>query len=317
MFESSGLPLSLGGDLVKGIWDSLSLWRAASVVLRSRSTALSTLKVLLASIVAWLGLWGCVAKVVGQAQDLYSGKGGHSLLGVCLWASFCLPLYLIALVAYVLPSYQELADAQTRHQRKLETVKRSTDDALTSFCMWIFLWLQQQLLLGLAPPLSSWALSNFANYIHAKALIPFDAASFVVGHLLWCVLYGWYTFDPYLISTSHNLEFRVRLLEQRWAYFVGFGLPLCVLAKTLPFLHNMAAYLFLFPFLVLQAGVLLEAEGEASLAKPVVPRRSLPLFSLARKQTTAAARLITLITTALTPSSKSITPASKRKKKNQ
>jgi len=305
-------------DLVQGLWDSLSLWRALGVVLCSRSTALSTFKVLAASLVAWIALWGLVTKVAGQAQDLYSGKGGHNVTEVFLWASFCLPLYLVALVKYILPSYQELADSQTRYQRKLETVTRSTDDALTSFCMWIFLWLQQQLLLGLAPPLSVWILSSFAQHIHSKALVPFDLASFVVGHLLWCVLYGWYTFDPYLISTTHNLDFRVRLLETRWAYFLGYGLPLCVLAKTLPFLHNMAVYLFIFPFLVLQAGVLLEAEGEASLAKPVIPRRSLPLFALARRQTIATARLVTRITTtALTPSAKAPVAAAKRKKKNQ
>ncbi|KAF9036588.1 etoposide-induced protein 2.4-domain-containing protein [Panaeolus papilionaceus] len=86
---------------------------------------------------------------------------------------------------------------------------------------------------------------------YALSMIPF--VGHPLGFLFFCWVDAYYCFEHLWIARGYSLSRRIRHLEERWAYFLAFGLPstaVCVWSSTLA---NAALFALVYPWFIIMA----------------------------------------------------------------
>lgn len=186
---------------------------------------------------SWFGMIFGVSELLEAwgKESLSFSLVGWPLLWSLLW--LCSYLFSTQL-------YPRIGDVIFRQEYKIPSdkpIQKRQGEAQMGLVLWLFFFIQSILLLKGPHVLPG----VFGEHILAL--------STVCGHLVNCILYSWYAADPYWISSNLGLDDRVALLEKRWLYFLGFGLPFTLSAATLPFKYNLAVFQLFFPLSIVLA----------------------------------------------------------------
>lgn len=84
-------------------------------------------------------------------------------------------------------------------------------------------------------------------------MLPIPYAGEVAGVLLFCWVDAYYCFEFVWIAKGMSLSQRVRHLEDRWAYYLAFGLPSTVLCTWSSSLASAAIFALVFPAYIIMA----------------------------------------------------------------
>ena len=90
---------------------------------------------------------------------------------------------------------------------------------------------------------------NACNYILVQSL----GLQNIFSGFHTCLLYSLYAFEYKWYYMGIDLRVRLQLIEQNWAYFVGFGFPLYLATHILSSTYSGYIYSSLFPFMVVSA----------------------------------------------------------------
>eukprot|EP01038_Epipyxis_sp_PR26KG_P007875 gene7875-10690_t len=221
-----------------------------------------------------------LASITTAAIDQLDGTSQSSSVKMLwiLYQSFW--LYPICILCYVCSMfwYQDLADLVHKHLMRdpnKTPLAKSVGGAMYGTLVWLFLFIQVQLLTVASPILFNHAISILDIFF--RGLQADDVNSYVInavgkygglyilqffalvtqlfGLTMMSLLYGWYGFDPEWISSGMGPDQRFRILEKHWAYFVGFGFPYVVLMKTTSFFVGYGSFLALFPFCIMLGSI--------------------------------------------------------------
>jgi etoposide-induced 2.4 mRNA len=114
----------------------------------------------------------------------------------------------------------------------------------------------------------------FGIQITLLGFIPYGIGRFLsIIQLSWT--YSIYSFDYKWSHLAWSQDYRLRYIERRWAYFLGFGLPIVLLTFHMPGLLSSGVFAFMFPFCIILATV---ASPQTSDRKR---RHRLPIFTMA------------------------------------
>jgi len=120
----------------------------------------------------------------------------------------------------------------------------------------------------------------FTVYKHVPAVIaPFFALCLVIIDAMYQTSI---IFDYVGYSQQYEAQRRVMILERRWEYAIGFGLPISVLSFFFPFVVKMGVVAAIVPFLIIH----LAANAKSSRWKPSLSQderilpNTLPVFNL-------------------------------------
>lgn len=85
--------------------------------------------------------------------------------------------------------------------------------------------------------------------------IPIPVVFTFFGNMCLCLLYSFYAFEYSWIYRNINVANRIRLIDNHWPYFLGFGLPLTVISTQLSqsMIINECIFSMLFPFAIVAA----------------------------------------------------------------
>jgi hypothetical protein len=121
-----------------------------------------------------------------------------------------------------------LKNSQQQSSNPMAAILMSASEAIYLACLLAALSVQM-MLLGLVLPR---ALAFVSNFVHTAFLCA-----------LSCFDYRW-------SLEGLSLHYRLRTFERRWAYFLGFGLPMALPSVILPYFVAVGIYALLFPFQV-------------------------------------------------------------------
>ncbi|ORY32496.1 etoposide-induced protein 2.4-domain-containing protein [Naematelia encephala] len=106
-------------------------------------------------------------------------------------------------------------------------------------------------------------ISDFTLLTRIIELVPLIGKPTALAYM--CVINAYYCFEWTFSSRGWPLEYRVRFMQDRAAYMLGFGLVPTLLSSFGPPLINMAVFALIYPFFVIQA----------LQSRPPTPRSSL------------------------------------------
>ncbi|KAI8872275.1 hypothetical protein GQ42DRAFT_116269, partial [Ramicandelaber brevisporus] len=96
---------------------------------------------------------------------------------------------------------------------------------------------------------------TFLTYLiatHLAGRIPFVGSALSILFVAW--IYAYYAFEYRWINLGWPIDKRMRFLEQRWAYFMGFGLPMATISSLLfTGMISMGVCATVFPMYVIMA----------------------------------------------------------------
>lgn len=181
-------------------------------------------------------------------------------------ANWLVPIYLLC---YVISSfwYQEIADSSFRYLKgvpKETSVSKSLSEGFYSTLIWFILFVQLQILNFTPDILLSWT-KKYLDFTSTSTNIYNLFLILLIYFVITClklssailmgILYGWYSFDPFWIASGFPPNTRFSIVENHWAYFLGFGFPYMILLKTASFFIGYGLFLTLFPFCILLGGL--------------------------------------------------------------
>jgi len=165
---------------------------------------------------------------------------------------------------------QELADNLWRNNNKKSDQKKVSGDGLYAFLVWIVSMITVTVMDGALPNYLNAQLvpmlARFHTFIYPNApeLVGVEFYITNICHAwaitVQCGIYSLYPFELNWISSGKSAEERCNIIEKRWEYFLGFGLPFVIGARMMGFFEYYAAFLLTFPFVIAYAS---DADYEA------------------------------------------------------
>lgn len=143
-------------------------------------------------------------------------------------------------------------------QPRTGDIKSTIISSLYSFLVWLFAFLELQLVSLLLP-----SFCDKFSFMVSKLVSPHLSAPIflltwglkVVGFIMASIFYGWYGFDATWLCEGYTPDDRYRLVERHWAYLLGFGLPYTIVIKSTDFFLGYGLYLLLYPLCIISACV--------------------------------------------------------------
>ncbi len=296
-----------------GIIDSLSIQRTLPLLVNDSTIALLTVQILAINAVLLLGsiavfnhgVTPILYQINGLVLEEQEEAASNSYLGWLLYQSLWLTP--ICLLCYVLSVgwYQSLADQTFKHLRKTpraSTVARVVTDSIYSTLVWIFAYLQMQILIRGVPlvmitvdyawnlffdglsssdPLQAMLVASLQRGYEFLSVFTHNLSTFA-GLSLMSWLYGWYPFDYVWASEGALPDVRYNTLHTHWAYFLGFGFPYVALVRLTGFFAGYGIFLACFPFSIMLAS-LADCDGPYRSKKYRQYSTSLEFFHPAKK----------------------------------
>jgi len=296
---------------VEGVVDAVSVHRTFEVLVNCQPVAVTTGKILVCNLVVLLGSlciyeYGITPAIATlQPESVAFGDMGKFIFDFSLFALYYIwwvvPIFIFCYISSM-SMYQDLGDAMYLHVKKLEqrVIKKDPAESLFGLLVWIFMFVQMQLLTNLVPFLTPLLISSSESLLNASStscvpvlasvahtlILTASVALQGLGVLMMSLLYGWYGFDPQWIAVGLNPVKRFQILEARWPYYIGYGAPYVVMAKSCSFFWGYGLFLGLFPFCIMLA---LKSRAEQMEAKALKSKKkqvpSMPFFSSAKTLT--------------------------------
>lgn len=294
------------GDIARGgVWiftqgllDAVSFHKLIPLLSQCDAARNHLIRILFSNIGVFLGMHQMMLRVITPAQSLPMDQW-KTLLPHLFWT---VPLYLIC-YTYSVERYQKMVDMCYRHLRGKsadQPIAKKVENGLLGTFVWLFLFLQGWLLVNVTPLATAHLKSYRLEQVNAGAVLLDWVFAFLAANVVQWILYAWYLNDNYWIACNYTLDDRIALLETRWVYFLGYGFPLVLLGKFLPFFVNYGLFLLIFPFGVVLACVTdsehpyltNKTEKTGLVSWQNMP---LPIFYFPRQLTLQVLRLFTIL----------------------
>lgn len=283
-----------GSVLFCGLLDSISVHKTLPVLVNSKTVAWLTFQILAANGVLLLGSMALLDRVISpflahfnehMLQENASAMAAlytNEVVAVLYTSLWLVPITILCYVCSMF-WYQDLANATYTYlfgAAKSSSLTKSADHALYATLVWLFIFLQVQLLTVLCPlacglldigavvfcrglessSLLSPTITSFIRQLLRQSIMCSSYLLLTTGLIIMCFLYGWYGFDYKWISAGVSPDERFAVMESHWAYFIGFGLPYVVLLKTTSFFFGFGFFLACFP-LSIMLGTMSDYDG--------------------------------------------------------
>ena len=281
----------IGEELVngclKGFLDSVSLHKTLKVLVNSDEIRNKTFLCLAANVVMLLGSVFIFELGIRPAIE----NIGKSLLPDSETIVNLVYYYLSYFyhVVWILPIWimcyfvsvrwcQDIANLSYEYTTRKRPKQSPMTEAAYGLIVWLFVFLEVQLLSNIIPYLLNYLViflnnaseSSSYHIIYNPMLVIIFFVTFsskVLGFTLGCIMYGWYGFDHYWIADGKGPDARFQLIEKRWVYLLGFGLPYGILVKNTTFFVGYGAYLTLFPLKIIMGSLLGDSLSNSSALK--------------------------------------------------
>lgn len=280
--------------MVGGVRDGVCVWKQVPwIISDSRVSSIFTW-ILMASLGMVLALWLLLDKVVDPLTscmpDILSAyvMGSKDRDEVDLEMSWK-ALMNLALLMPVLSIcskatnkwYQKLSDCVFIAAKKLDADRIVTPQTPgdTNYCdtMSLVSTIYTNIIVALLP-----LIIDMIDYVLTKTLglvlprtmhLLIDLArKFItyMGLFYQCLLYGWLPYNFHWITAGVGPGTRFDIVERRWEYFVGFGLPVVLCMRALTWMPlSFGAYFLFMPFMVVASNTTEYSRGYKYLAAKV------------------------------------------------
>mmetsp|Transcript_1926 Transcript_1926/g.3059 ORF Transcript_1926/g.3059 Transcript_1926/m.3059 type:complete len:341 (+) Transcript_1926:117-1139(+) len=265
-----------------GISDSLSINRILPLVVNDSAISFITAKILVAFCVLLICFQYLFHRGIVPVANIFqidiSTVIAENNTENFVWYIIGLVPICLQMYRYSMSWYQELADYSYKYVKgspKDSSLLKSDDPANRGTWIWLFTFLQVQLLTSVVPllfnsiqPYLDLLCTRFESHyplffassspFRRLLFTAFWSTSFLLqfcGFAMMCMLYGSYAFDPQWIADGMDPYKRCDLMERHWAYFIGFGFPYVVLVKSTSFFVGFGAFLAVFPLCIMLGSV--------------------------------------------------------------
>jgi hypothetical protein len=174
----------------------------------------------------------------------------------------------IFLICYLLSNvwYQELANLVFKNLRNLNSqsgIVTSFAETVYALVVWFFIFIQIQLYVNVIPTALDWLLRLIASKDVYIVTLTVGNAIYLVRNavLIWglidmALVYAWYCFDNFWISSNIKPDTRFENIHIHWIYFLGFGSPYILLMTSIKsYFTRYALFLAIYPFSLLLGSV--------------------------------------------------------------
>lgn len=307
---------------VYAIVDSFSIHLVLPVLLDNRAAALLTGQILLTNMVLLVGSVTVfnrgIGPLLGYVESVVEDVVKHDVTfsDQLIWLVYSgLWLVPICALCWTLSTawYQELVDSVYKKRANKTELSKSVGNSIYGGLVWLYTFIQTNILTTLIPMTAS-QMNNLAEMFFFGLEMDYKlvavrtaitiflkvitTTSTVMGLAMTAFMYGWYGFDPQWIASDVSPDLRFTIMENHFAYFLGFGFPYMVLNKTTSFFTGFGGYLALFPFCVLLGAVLdyhkPYAKYRVAVGESDDMAVSVPVFYLAKQWALKTIQLINI-----------------------
>ncbi|KAM0755327.1 hypothetical protein T439DRAFT_320034 [Meredithblackwellia eburnea MCA 4105] len=243
------------GFVLHGLRDAFKVELVLETLATNKITQANTFKSSILQgvvLISALAIKPLLGSVIPRGGDPYGGGGGRSesTTGIAYWLFHILWLYPLSLAATY---YSGLLRSQEAERRG--GVVRSEYRGVTANLA--------------AQSYKFLILLNYLLFTYLLSYVPFFGSP--ISFIYACVVDSYYCFENQWLKSGWSFGERVKQLEERWGYFIGFGLPITLFSWwSADPVVNLALFSLLFPFYQIMSTV--------SIPQPLDPR--LPTSSM-------------------------------------
>ena len=280
--------------MVGGFKDGLCIWRQVPWIMSNRRIASIFTWICMASVGMCLALWLMLDKVVDPitscAPDIFGAyvtgsKTKDEIELEELWKALKSLALLIPVLAVCSKAtnrwYQKLSDCIFVEVKKLDAdvLVKPQAKGETNYCdtMSLISTVYTNILVGLVPlviDLVEHGLTNTLGLVMPRTVhLLIDLLrkyATYTGLLYQSMLYSWLPYNFHWITAGLGAGTRFDVVERRWEYFLGFGLPVVLFMRAFTWMPLSFGVYFLFmPFMVVASNTTEYSRGYKYLAAKV------------------------------------------------